>query len=276
MTRFAQKRVFITGAGSGLGRALALAYAARGWKIGVGEIDPARTEETVRQVNATGGQGMAIACDVTRAGDLVDAARQMEERWRGVDIVVNNAGVSGCGRVADIPADKWDWIIDINLKGVINGCRAFIPLLEKSHGHLVNIASYLGFINTPESACYNVTKAGIISLSETLRVELAKSGVGVSVVMPSFLKTNLMDQLYAADERQRKLTTSLFEKTSFPAEKVASAIVRGVAGNRLYILPQWDAKILWRFKRFLPGAYFRVFGVVYKKGWVEKLFGIEA
>ncbi len=275
MKRFVQKRIFITGAGSGLGRALALAYAAEGWKVGVAEIDPARAEETVRQVNAAGGRGLAIVCDVTKDADLMQAARQMEDQWQGVDIVVNNAGVSGCGLVADIPAEKWDWILNINLKGAINGCRAFIPLLEKSNGQLVNIASYLGFINTPESACYNVTKAGIISLSETLRVELAKSGVGVSVVMPSFFQTNLMDQLYAAGERQQKLTTALFEKANCSAETVAAAIARGVQKNRLYILPQWDAKMLWWFKRHFPGLYFRVFAVVYKKGWVEKYFGID-
>ncbi len=274
MKPFARRRVFITGAGSGLGRALTLGYAADGWKVGVAEIDPARTEETVRQVNAAGGEGLAIACDVTREAELAAAARQMEETWQGVDVVINNAGVSGCGLVADIPAEKWDWILGINLKGTINGCRAFIPLLEKSRGHLVNVASYLGFINTPESSCYNVTKAGIISLSETLRVELAKSGVGVSVVMPSFFRTNLMDQLYAADERQRVLTTSLFEKATFTAEAVAAAVMKGVRKNRLYILPQWDAKLLWHFKRCFPGLYFRTFSYIYKKGLVEKYFGL--
>lgn len=277
MKRFPDKRVFITGAGSGLGRALAMEFAKTGWRIAVADIHDVRAEETGSLVKSAGGSPLILHCDVSIENDLKDAAQRVVSEWNGVDVVINNAGVAGSGYMEEIPMDKWDWILNINLKGAIHGCRAFIPLLKKQgNGYIVNTASYLGFISSPESSCYNLTKAGIISLSETLRLELSKHGIGVSVVMPSFFVTNLMDQFYASDERQKELVTGLFEKSKFPAEKVAKSVIRGIRRDRLHIIPQWDAKILWTIKRLFPRTYFRIFEFVYRRDLVEKYFGIDA
>jgi NAD(P)-dependent dehydrogenase (short-subunit alcohol dehydrogenase family) len=276
MNRFQGKRVFITGAGSGLGRSLALAFARLGWKVCVAEIDPERTRRTSEDVNQAGGEALALHCDVTQPENLEKAAATILDQWGGVDIVINNAGVSGCGLMEEIDLERWEWIFNINLKSVIYGCRAFIPMLKKQgSGHIVNVASYLGFVSSPESSCYNVSKAGVISLSETLRIELSRHGIGVSVVMPSFFKTNLMDQLYAAGERQEKLVRALFEKTNVTPEKVTNSILKGISANRFYILPQWDAKIIWWIKRFSPELFLRLFSFIYRKSLVEKFFRLE-
>jgi NAD(P)-dependent dehydrogenase (short-subunit alcohol dehydrogenase family) len=276
MKRFPKKRVFITGAGSGLGRALSIEFAKMGWRIGIADIDKKRSAETAKLVESAGGNGLIIHCDVTKEADFKNALKILLKEWGGIDIVLNNAGVPACGYMEEIPASKWEWIININLKSIINSCRTFIPILKKqNNGYIVNTASYLGYISTPESTCYNMTKAGIISLSETLNVELIKDNIGVSVVMPSFFVTNFMDNLFAAGERQQKMVTTLFSKSSFTAEQVAKCIVKGIKKKKLFIIPQFDAKVLWVFKRWFPEFYFKFFQFVYKKGFVEKFFGIE-
>ena len=131
MKKFPGKRVVITGAGSGFGRALALEFAEKGWKIGVADINEKRAIETVDLVTQKGGQGLKILCDVTDIQQMEDTAALLKDKWGGVDIVVNNAGVAGAGYMEKIPMDRWDWIIGLNLKSVIHGCRVFIPLLEE-------------------------------------------------------------------------------------------------------------------------------------------------
>ena len=273
--RFIDKRVFVTGAGSGLGRALCLALADRGWKTGLADINEERLRETAELVRRRGGQALEVSCDVTRAQDLENAAAIVRGEWGGVDVVINNAGVSAYGDLETIPVERWTWILNINLLGVIHGCRAFIPVLEKQGGgHIINIASYLAFLAAPGSTCYNVTKAGILSLSETLRIELAGKNIGVSVAMPSFFKTNLMDQLYCSDSGQEKMIRTLFSRSSFPAAKVAEHIIRSMEKNRFYILPQWDARLLWHIKRWMPGLYLKMFAFAYRKGYINRILGV--
>lgn len=273
--RFPEKRAFITGAGSGLGRALCLELAKDHWKIGVADIDPDRMAETAALVGRQGGQSLGITCDVTRPEDLERAAAAVKSAWGGVDVVINNAGVSAYGDMETIPVERWQWIININLMGVIYGCRAFIPVLaQQGRGHIINIASYLAFLSAPGSTCYNVTKAGILSLSETLRIELAGKHIGVSVVMPSFFKTNLMDQLYCNDSGKEKMIRTLFSRSSVPAAKIAGQIIRAMEKNRFYVLPQWDAQLLWRVKRWMPNLYLKLFAFAYRKEYINKILGV--
>ena len=272
MQKFPRKRILITGGGSGLGRALALEFASRGWKIGIAEIIPTRAQDSVDRINTAGGQGLAIACDVTRIEDLMAAADQMQDRWGGVDVVVNNAGVAAAGYMEKIALDKWEWILATNLKSVVYGCRVFIPLLKKQgRGHIVNVASCAGIASLPEMSCYNVTKAGVISLSETLKIELAEFNIGVTLLAPTFFPTNLMDQFYAPDDRQRCLANRLFEKSRCTAADVARHTYRAVKRNKLYVLPQADAKLVWLIKRMAPELYFKCMAWGYKLGLADKL-----
>ncbi|MBI9074167.1 MAG: SDR family oxidoreductase [Desulfatibacillum sp.] len=266
MKRFPGKRVIITGAGSGFGRALALEFASKGWKIGVADINSQRASETVDMVNQKGGQGLEIMCDVTDITQLEDTAALLKDKWGGVDIVVNNAGVAGAGYMEKIPMDQWDWIIGLNLKSVIHGCRAFIPMLEdQGHGHIVNMASNAGIACLPEMASYNVTKAAVIALSETLKSELAAKNIGVTVICPTFFKTNLMDQFNSTDERQRLMAEKFFSSARTTAEKVAQATMKAINKNRLYVVTPWDGKLVWGLKRFCPEIWYKMVAFGYSR-----------
>ena len=276
MDRFTQKRVFITGAGSGLGQALSVEFAKMGWRVCVAEINADRAEETSKLVEKNGGQALKFICDVTKVKDIEKAAKTLTKEWGGVDVIFNNAGVSGGGYMHEIPLERWDWIMDINLKSVIYGCRIFIPLLaDQGGGYIVNTGSYVGYIASPETSCYALTKTSVMALSEILRTELAPKNIDVSVIMPSFFKTNLMDQLFAAGERQEKLIHGLFSKTNYPPEKVAKYVIKSMKKRKLHIIPMLDARILWHFKRLFPQTYFKLFSFIYRKGIIEKVFGLD-
>ncbi len=275
MKRFPKKRVVITGAGSGLGRAMSIEFAKLGWSVCVSDIDMERAKATEAMVSQKGGKPLVIRCDVTQPEQLESLADALKKQWGGVDIVINNAGVAAAGYMEKIPLKTWDWIITLNLKSVIYGCRAFIPLLEKQGGgHIVNVASNAGIASLPEMSCYNVTKAAVISLSETLNVELNAKKIGVSVVAPTFFKTNLMDQFTSPDPRQREMANAFFNKSKATSEDVARHVIRAVKRNKLYVITQTDGKFTWFCKRMTPEIYFKVLGWIYKHGFGERYLGM--
>lgn len=268
MKKFAGKRVFVTGAGSGFGRAIALEFAKMGWKVGIGEINMERAAESKKLVDAAGGEGLVIDCDVTKEENLQKAADILVEKWGGVDVVVNNAGVAGAGRIECIPEDQWDWIIALNLKSVIYGCKVFTPILEKQGGgHFINMASSAGIACLPEMSCYNVTKAAVISLSETLRTELGPKKIGVTVVAPTFFASNLMDSFRSTDESQRRMANKFFQRSKATAEQVARYAIKCMKKDRLYSIYQTDGKFVWLAKRLFPEIYFNTV----RKGYSQKV-----
>jgi NAD(P)-dependent dehydrogenase (short-subunit alcohol dehydrogenase family) len=275
MKKFPKKRIMVTGAGSGLGRAIALEFASLGWRICVADINSERADETLGFIKTKGGEGLSYSCDVTKPDKIEDMAAHLKETWGGVDIIVNNAGVAAAGFMEKIPLETWDWIMDINLKSVIYGCRTFIPMMaEQGGGHIVNVASNAGIASLPEMACYNVTKAGVISLSETLRTELKPKKIGVSVIAPTFFKTNLMDQFTSSDERQKKMANAFFSKARVSSQDVARHVVKVVKKDRLYAITQSDGKFVWLCKRLTPETFFNVMGWGYKKGIMDKILGM--
>lgn len=252
----ANPRAVITGAGSGLGRALAVHLARRKGRILVADINMAGAGETVRLVKKAGGDGVALSCDVTRVEDVESAAAEAERRWSGTDILINNAGVAAAGLVGEQSLEDWKWIVSINLWGVIHGCHVFAPRFRKqASGYVLNVASAAGFVSLPEMASYNVTKAAVIALSETLRAELRPCGVYVSVVCPSFFKTNLMHTFRSPTKRQRVMATNFFRRSRATADEVAAAALAGLESGSLYIVPNADTRIAWRLKRFHPELY---------------------
>jgi NAD(P)-dependent dehydrogenase (short-subunit alcohol dehydrogenase family) len=274
--RFPQKRVIITGAGSGLGRALALEFAKMKWKVAIAEIDKNRGNESVELVNKAGGIGEYIQCDVTRPEDFVSALEVMKMKWGGADILINNAGVSAGGYMEKISLSDWEWIININMKSNIYGCRTFIPEFKKQKsGYIVNIASNAGLACIAEMASYNVTKAAVIGLSETLRMELSPDNIGVSAICPTFFKTNLMDRFKSPDERQRKLAEKFFEKAHTSSETVAKDVVKSISSGRFYVITQIDGKFMWIMKRHFPELYHKVSSWIYRKGYFYKFLGID-
>jgi NAD(P)-dependent dehydrogenase (short-subunit alcohol dehydrogenase family) len=247
-------RIFITGGASGLGRATALRFARAGFRVCIGDVHDARGEETRALL---GPEGLYLRCDVTREEDLRAAAAELERRWGGVDVVMNNAGVAGAGAIEDVSLADWQWIIDINLLGVVRGCRAFVPMLKRQRsGHIVNVASMAGLLDVPLMSSYNATKAAVVSLSETLDNELAEHGVGVSVVCPSFFKTNLSESMRATDPGLHVAMNKLLDRGKLTAEDVADQIFDAVQAKVFYVLPHADGRRAWRMKSLLPRSVY--------------------
>lgn len=249
----AHQRIFITGGASGLGRAMALRFARAGWKVCIADLNDSRGQETRSALLSLGGDAHYQRCDVTREEDLRAAAEELDRRWGGVDVVVNNAGVAQAGAIEDVSIDDWRWIIDINLLGVVRGCRVFTPVFRRQgHGYFVNVASMAGLLDAPMMSSYNATKAAVVSLSETLHHELVDANIGVSVVCPSFFKTNLGESLRTTDPRLGASMARLLERSPITADDVADDVFRAVEKRQFYVLPHAEGRKAWLLKRFLP------------------------
>lgn len=267
LEKLGARTAVITGAGSGLGRALALELAGRGWSVGVSDIDDARSLETVGLVEEAGGSGRAFTCDVRSPTEVREMAGYFLGVFGVIGLLVNNAGVAGGGLVGEIPVDDWHRIVDTNLWGVIHGCHAFAPILKaQTRGHILNVASSAGIVCLPEMAPYNVAKAGVISLSETLRSELAPHRIGVTVACPTFFDTNLMASMSCTEKFQAEFARSAFENARLKTEDVAERILTGVDRNRLYVFPQPASRFGWASKRLSPATHHGVMALMCRLG----------
>lgn len=261
----AARRVFITGAGSGLGRALALRFAREGFRVAVTDVRLAAAEETLALIEAAGGTGFAMACNVTSEESFAAVAARLRREWSGVDVLINNAGVATGGTVLDSPLAQWNLAWDINLLGCVRGCQAIVPLMvAQGNGHVVNVASFAGFTNAPALASYSATKAAVISLSETLRFELHAQNIGVSVACPAFFKTNLMqssaEQAGAIGNTAPQLDRiieRLMDKATVSADDVAADIFEAVRTRRFLVMTHADARQQLLLKRISPELYFK-------------------
>ena len=247
------KRIFITGGASGLGLAIAHRYAREGWQVCIGDVNDKRGTAAKKELSATAAEALFVHCDVTRDEDVQAAADQLVKRWGGVDVVVNNAGVASAGAIEDVPLSDWAWVFDINVFGVVRGCRVFTRLFkQQGHGYLVNVSSMAGLLDPPLMSSYNASKAAVVSLSETLQIELAGTGIGVSVVCPSFFKTNLAESMRSTDPRMVRSIHKMFERGKVSAEEVADSVYQGQQQGRFFVLPHDEGRKAWRIKRLLP------------------------
>lgn len=257
----------VTGAGSGIGRAFALEIAARGGRVIVSDINPGTAQDTVNLITASGGQALAVTADVAELAQVERLAAEAEA-WLGgpVDLVVNNAGVGVGGKpVGDIPYSDWQWAMGINLWGVIHGCHVFAPKLRAlGRGGIVNVCSTASFAAGPNMGPYNVSKAGALALSETLSAELAGSGIHVTALCPTWVKTNIVGGGRISGSAHG-LADKLINGGMAP-ERVVREALNALDANRLYVLPQLDAKLIWRFKRLLPDAYRHGAGFIARHG----------
>ncbi|MGH3658991.1 MAG: SDR family oxidoreductase [Micromonosporaceae bacterium] len=241
-------RIVVTGGGGGLGLAMARRYARDGWRVLIADLDAGTGEPAAAEIGAT-----FQRCDVRSDEDWVRLRDWCESEWGGLDVLVNNAGVSASGRIDRIELADWDWILDINLKGVVRGCRTFVPVFTRQRsGHVVNIASMAGLMNLPGMASYNVTKAGVISLSETLRYELEPHRVGVTVVCPSFVKTNIGTSMRGPDPVLAALADRWIEGATLTPEQVADQVFHAVRTGRFRVVTHREARTVLWFKRWAP------------------------
>ena len=273
MTFPTRPRVVVTGAGSGFGRAVSVVLARRGARCVLGDIDEATLAETAELVEREGGEARTLRCDVRSAEEVEALAEHADEAFEGTDILVNNAGVAVAGGVGDVPLDDWRWQIEINLFGVIYGCHSFVPRMKKAgRGWILNVASSAGLLSAPMMGPYNVTKAGVVALSETLYGELDGTGVSVTALCPTFFRTNIHDAARAPDEL-RAQTEKLITRSKWSAEAIAEVALRGLEHGELYVIPQADGKVMWRAKRLLGQGFHGAIGRLTRSprllGWLS-------
>ncbi|RTE86629.1 MULTISPECIES: SDR family oxidoreductase [Gammaproteobacteria] len=257
MVQKSSQRVFITGGANGLGLALAKHYASEGATVCIADLDEEAGAKALEQLQAISPSALFTPCDVTQSEDLQRVAQELMDTWGGVDIVFNNAGVAQVGNIEDVSDEDWRWIIDINLMGVVRGCRTFTPMFKKQgHGYFVNVASLAGLLDVPSMSAYNATKASVVSLSETLQHELAPANISVSVVCPSFFQTNLGQGMRSTVPGMQQKLDRLMSKSEINAEDVAKIIAEGIQHNKFYILPHKSSRKFWRMKKWLPRAWY--------------------
>ncbi|MBG23179.1 MAG: short chain dehydrogenase [Idiomarinaceae bacterium] len=252
-----QQRIVITGGASGLGFALAQLAAKAGWKVAILDRDTERGEAVIGSLQRWQPDTRFFTCDVTRISDLENVAKELDEQWQGIDILVNNAGVAQVGKLSDTSISDWQWIIDINLLGVVRGCKAFLPLLQRNGGHIINVASMAGLLDVPNMTSYNATKAAVVSLSETLENELAEDKIHVTAVCPSFFKTNLGQGMRSSIDGMEAKLDKLMSKSKLNATDIAKAIMRAIERQHSYTIPHKQGRYAWYLKRFLPRSWYR-------------------
>ncbi|MFI0895245.1 SDR family oxidoreductase [Streptomyces sp. NPDC020983] len=235
--RFAGQLVLVTGAGSGIGRATAVAFAEAGARVVAVDRDPAGALRTAELARAAGSPGAwAETVDVSDGPAMEELGARTLERHGVPDVVVNNAGVAVAGRFLDTTAEDWKQLLDVNLWGVIHGCRVFgRQMAERGEGgHIVNTASAAAFLPPPLLPAYSTSKAAVLMLSEALRAEVAPLGIGVSAVCPGPVNTPITGSARHVgvggeeEERRRARTARLYRLRNYPPEKVARAVVRAV------------------------------------------------
>ena len=249
------KKILITGAGSGLGRALALRYAKDGSEICVTDINAEGGQETVDLINGAGGSAFYLNCDITQQWDVDKLAIALAERWRSLDILINNAGVATAGQLEYESMEQWQWVLDINLLGHVRMTKGMLPLLRKSEStekDIINIASQAGITAAPGMGSYCVSKAAMVSLSETSHLELAPEGIHVSVVCPAFFDTNLNKSLRSGDQKMQNVVDKMIKKSGVSADSIADKVFVGVAARKFMILTHKEGIKAHRLKRFLP------------------------
>lgn len=248
----------VTGAGSGIGRATARALAERGASVLAVDIDEVAAERTAAECREA---GAAIAgarrVDVADRAAMEALADEVHATHGPLDVLVNNAGVGLTGRFTDTTLDDWAWIRSINLDGVVHGCALFGPaMLERQRGHVVNVASALGYVATATEPDYVTTKAGVLALSQCLRADWRRDRVGVSVVCPGVVDTPIITEgtRFRGDQassKKRRRTERVFQRGHRP-EEVATAIVDAVERDRAVVPVGWEARAGWVLHRLGP------------------------
>jgi NADP-dependent 3-hydroxy acid dehydrogenase YdfG len=251
-----QQVIAITGGGSGLGRALARLYAKRGWRVAISDLSAERAADVAKELTEAGTEVLAQVCDIAKAEDLQTFVDDIVAKFGRIDVFVNNAGVAGSGSLEQTSFADWEWMIDIDLMGVVRGCKAVVPVLRKQgYGHVVNVASIAGVVAGPMMASYNVAKAGVISLSESLRKDLTGTGVEVSVVCPSFFTSDLHSTARTLNADQQRIVAKMINKATYTADDIAAIVASAIDAKRFMVLPQKDAKLMWWFKRIAPERF---------------------
>ena len=251
------KFVVVTGGASGLGKALAIKWAQSGANVCIADINEELGNSCVDEINATGGSAFFHPCDVTKVKQIQALKSELVARWSQVDLVINNAGVATADRLEDEAISQWQWVFEINLFALVKVSQIFTPLFKsQGHGYFVNVASQAGITPIPYMSSYNTSKAAVVSLSETMRLELADDNIGVSVLCPGFFKTNLGSSLRTKLSGMKTMLDRVFEKAEITAEQVAEQTYNAVSKEAFYIVTHKEGKKIFQLKQLLPMRWY--------------------
>lgn len=256
----------VTGAGSGIGRSFAMELAKRGGTTVCADINIDAALETVQLIeSATSQKAFAVQCDVGNKEQVKALADKAEELMNHpVTLVINNAGVGLGGKFEEVSLEDWQWCMHVNLWGVIHGCHYFVPKFkQQGYGAIINVASAAGFTAAPEMTAYNVTKSSVLALSETLSAELRSANIRVNVLCPTLVPTNIMKNGRLPSHYSGLADKLLMEHAFTTSDQVVIKTLNNLDANKLYTIPQPDAKLFWLMKRASPSLYATVLGMGY-------------
>lgn len=275
MQNFKNKVAVVTGSASGIGLALARCFAREGMHVVLADIEVDALEAAEREIRAISIATIAVRTDVSRSEDIEALAARALDAFGGVHIVCNNAGVAApAGPIWERSLEEWQWVLGVNLWGVIHGIRTFVPILLKQgeEAHIVNTASVAGLLSMPFLGVYHATKHAVVNISEALQAELAavNAPIGVSVLCPGLVNTRIMDSirnrpanlskgvddLSPVAQQWAKGFRSLVE-AGMPPDEVAAKVVEAIRGKELYVLthPEFNEQIRQRVERILVGSH---------------------
>jgi NAD(P)-dependent dehydrogenase (short-subunit alcohol dehydrogenase family) len=251
MKQFEGRVAVVTGAGSGIGRAVSLELAGRGVRLALVDLDESRLLEVKQEVEAAGSQASVHTVDVSSREQMSQLPGQVISEHGGVHILVNNAGVSVNRDFADQSIEDLEWITGINYWGVMYGCKFFLPhLLEADEAHIVNMSSSAGLTGMKGQSSYAATKFAVRGLSECLYVELAGTGVGITCVHPGAVATNILEAARMEEDHRKQMLK--FFHLAMPAEKAAALVVRAIEKKRFKRVFCVESRALDFMKRLAP------------------------
>ncbi|MCW2851153.1 MAG: Short-chain dehydrogenase [Nocardioides sp.] len=249
-------RVLVTGAASGLGEALVDAFLSRGDDVLATDINPIEGPFPLAAATTNAGELSKLNLSITSDDDWAAALAHVEATWGGLDVLVNNAGVAGGGRLDVATMDEWQWITEINLFGAVRGTRTFVPMFKRQRsGRIVNTASLAGLVHPAGMASYNASKAAVVALTETTGHELAAYGVTAHVVCPSYFRTNLMSSLQGADTALGEVMSKLVDESPISAADIAAAVLEGLDRGDELIVPDQPARDAYALKQTDRATY---------------------
>lgn len=250
------KYILITGAASGLGKALALRYAKTNAKLCLADINHADGESVAQQINSAGGSAHFCYCDITDQASIDSLTNELTQRWGKLDILINNAGVATAGALSYEDIEQWQWVFNINVFGIVRMTKSLMPLLiagaKNSCCKIINIASQAGITPIPIMGSYNASKAAVVSFSETMHLELAAQNIEVHVACPSFFDTNLDKSLRTTQPGIDKLLRKLLSRSDLDADDVANIIYEQSMVGKFMIVTHKEGRLALMMKRFLP------------------------
>jgi short-subunit dehydrogenase len=269
------KTALVTGAASGIGRAITLALAREGTQLFLVDIDEGGLARAAAEARQSGVEVVSRRCDVGRPDEVSATVAEILAKWDGVDILVNNAGITYYGKTEEMSAENWDKVLRINLYAHLQFTRELLPsLLARREAHVLNVCSMFGLFGAPKLVAYCTTKFALVGFSDALRAEHGRDGLGVTALCPGFVSTNLFTSASQHESaKEPKIPPKFFQVSP---ERVARAAVRAIRRNRRLVVIEPLARFTCTLKRFMPGVMDFFFHLGRRKRVARKMARLEA